>query len=82
MLPSFESHVIHHNDDTPKVSIRWEKNSRGNTYEIHVSNCKEPGEAVRLIREAEAILTAPPEAPAVSTAPAPAEKEPEPEFPF
>ena len=41
MPPAKDTHVYNHSDDRPRFSVKVEHNSRGNNWEIGVSNVTE-----------------------------------------
>ena len=48
-----DQNVYYHNDATPKVAMKVERNSRGFNYEASVSNCASVEEAMALLSNAE-----------------------------
>lgn len=52
-------HIYHHSDsDGPRINVKVERNSRGFNYEATVTGAKSVEEAMALLKEAEAQLTA------------------------
>lgn len=54
-----EQHIYHHSDnDGPRINVKVEKNSRGFNYEATVTGAKTVEEALNLLKDAEAKLSA------------------------
>jgi hypothetical protein len=51
-----EQHVYHHNDSTPRIDMKVERNSRGYNYEAKVAGAASVDEAMKLLGEAETAL--------------------------
>ena len=51
-----ESHVYHHNDATPRIDMKVERNSRGFNYEAKVAGAASVEDAMRMLVEAETAL--------------------------
>ena len=44
-----EQHMYHHNDATPKINVKAERNSRGYNYEASITGCDTAEQAVALL---------------------------------
>jgi len=56
--PVTTQHTFHHNDDTPRIAVKVEKNSRGVNWEVSISNATDPDIALNLLRETETRIKA------------------------
>ena len=46
-----DQNIYHHNDQTPRISVKVEKNTKGHNYEASVSNCTSPEQALELVQQ-------------------------------
>ena len=53
-----ETHVHHHNDDKPTVSLRVAHTTRGDTWEVEVKGTPTPAQAVAMFSDTRAKLEA------------------------
>ena len=53
-----DQHIYHHSEESPRINVKVEKNSRGYNWEVSVSNAKTIEEAISLLKEAERKLAA------------------------
>jgi hypothetical protein len=53
-----EQHVYHHNDATPRIDMKVERNSRGYNFEAKVAGAASVDEAMALIEKATSALQA------------------------
>jgi hypothetical protein len=51
-----DEHIYRHEDETPRISMKVERNSRGYNWECGVSNCIDADAAIALLKAAEAKL--------------------------
>lgn len=51
-----QQHVYHHNDATPRIDMKVERNSRGFNYEAKVAGATSVEQAIGLLGEAETAL--------------------------
>jgi hypothetical protein len=46
-----DQHIYHHNDSTPRLSVKAEKNTKGYNFEASVSNAATVDEAMELLQK-------------------------------
>lgn len=44
-----ETHVYHHNDEKPRISVKAEKNTKGYNYEASVTGCESVEQAMAML---------------------------------